>query len=135
MPKRRPLPPLRSLSSGSITHTRGTLEDLPCRRPDCTTVREEPATATMTQPTRLIPNDLSDIYETFQKNMRQEVERARVIPQSEPEASANSELLVWQEVTEPDPPQQTLKDVLDGICSTLGFDMLPGDDLSSARRQ
>lgn len=67
--------------------------------------------------------------------MRREVEKSRKIPQSEPEASANSELLDWHEVTEPDPPTQTLKDVLDGICNTLGFDMLPGDDLSSARRQ
>lgn len=67
--------------------------------------------------------------------MRREVERQRKLPQSEPEGSANSELLVWQEVTEPEPPPQTLKDVLDGICSTLGFDMLPGDDLGSARHQ
>ena len=47
MPKRRPLPPLRSLSSGALTHGYKTLEELPCLRPDCTTVREEPDSGTI----------------------------------------------------------------------------------------
>lgn len=42
MPKRRPLPPLRSLSNKTLSQGYRTLEELPCRRPDCTTVREEP---------------------------------------------------------------------------------------------
>ena len=70
MPRRRPLPPLRSLSSGSLAYPHKTLENLPCRQPDCTTVCEEPDSATMIQPTRFEPSDFEDIYKTFQQNMR-----------------------------------------------------------------